>query len=162
MSAETQEWFIAERTKALALVALTRRDDLVVQSAGPGLGLAFIVSITREKGQQSPRQFGVVLRGSKRTLTEPRLDQALLPEIESFLRTGPFPYPVCLFYFTMDDSQGYWTWVAEPAVTEAGPRFLLRETPHGRKLDRTAVDEIVEQVDRWYDDFFGQITVRAS
>ncbi|HYT92117.1 MAG TPA: hypothetical protein VEL76_25605 [Gemmataceae bacterium] len=51
---------------------------------------------------------------------------------------------------------------AEPAVTEAGSRLLLHEVPHCRKLDTAALDEIVAQVDRWYDAFFSQIAVRAS
>src|SRR5262249_31176399 len=70
--------------------------------------------------------------------------------------------PVCFFHFSMDDDQGHHTWVAEPAVTEDGPRLLMHEAPHCGKLDAAALDEIVAQVDRWYDAFFSQIAVRAS
>ncbi|HYT91462.1 MAG TPA: hypothetical protein VEL76_22300 [Gemmataceae bacterium] len=162
MSEETQEWFVAERTRALALVHLTRRADLVVRNAAEGIGLQFTVFITREKDPQSVRQFGVFLRGTKSAVTEAQLDKMLRPAMKSFLRSGQFPYPVCLFHFSMDDDQGYSTWVAEPAVTEAGPRLLMHEVPHCRKLDTAALDEIVAQVDRWYDAFFSQIAVRAS
>ena len=96
------------------------------------------------------------------SVTEGHLDKVLRPAMQSFLRIGPFPYPVCLFHFTMDDDQGYYTWVAEPAVTDAGPRLLMHETPHCRKLDNVALDEIVARVDGWYDAFFGRIAVKAS
>jgi hypothetical protein len=62
----------------------------------------------------------------------------------------------------MDGDQGYYTWVAEPAVTAEGPRLQMHAAPHCRTLDRPALDEIVENVDRWYDAFFGQIAVKAS
>ena len=159
---EQQEWFIEERTRALAMVALTRRDDLVVANAGQGSGLQFIVCLVKDNGEPAVRQFGVFLRGTKSPATEADLDRLLRPTLRSFLRQGRFPYPVCLFHFTMDDDQGFFTWVAEPAVGEEGPRLLLHDVPHCRKLDRTALDEIVELVDRWYDAFFSRITVEAS
>jgi hypothetical protein len=157
-----QKWFIAERSKALAMVVLTRRDDLVVRNAGQDTGLQFLVSFSKGNGEPAIRQFGVFLRGTKSPVIEAHLDRTLRPKMQSYLRKGPFPYPVCLFHFTMDDDQGYFTWVAEPAVADEEPRLLLQEGPHSRKLDRAALDEIVDKVDRWYDVFFRQITVKAS
>jgi hypothetical protein len=162
MSENKQEWFIAERTRALAMLHLTRRDDLEVTPAGQGVGLEYIVYITKGGKERSLRQFGVFLRGTKSPVTERHLDKLLRPTMQSFLGIGPFPYPVCLFHFTMEDDQGYFTWVAEPAVTEDGPRLLMHEEAHCRKLDRAALDEIVSRVDSWYDAFFGRIAVKAS
>lgn len=162
MGEDRQKWFVAERARALAMIHLTRRDDLVVQKAGEGLGLEFIVRITKEAGEPSLRQFGVFLRGSKSSATEAHLDKVLRPVLRSFVGIGQFPYPVCLFHFTMDDDKGYYTWVAEPAVAHGGPRLLMHQAPHCRTLDRAALDEIVEKVDRWYDAFFGRIAVEAS
>jgi hypothetical protein len=82
--------------------------------------------------------------------------------MQSLLRVGPFPYPVCLFYFTMDDDQGYYSWVAEPAVEAGQPRLLMHAAPHCRKLDAAALDDIVQKVDHWYDAFFSRIAVKAS
>ncbi len=162
MSEEKQEWFVAERARVLAMVHLTRRDDLVVAKAGPGVGLEFLVSIARENGGPSARQFGVFLRGTKSPATEAHLDKVLRPAMQAFSRIGQFPYPVCLFHFSMDDDQGHYTWVAEPTVADEGPRLLMHDAPHFRKLDRAALDEIVGKVDRWYDAFFSQIAVKAS
>lgn len=162
MTEEKQEWFVAERARALAMIHLTRRKDLVVKQAGREAGLEFVVTITKEEGEPSLRQFGIFLRGTKAAVTEGHLDKLLRPTMRSFQRIGQFPYPVCLFHFTMDDDQGYFTWVAEPVVEEDGPKLLMHSEPHCRKLDRAALDEIVDRIDRWYDVFFGRIVVKAS
>jgi hypothetical protein len=164
MTRKEQEWFVAERARALALMHLTRRDDLIVTAAGQGVGLDYLVYIAKggQAREGSARQFGVFLRGTKSAVTEEHLDKVLRPTMQGLLRIGPFPYPVCLFHFTMDDDQGYFTWVAEPAVTREGPRLLMRREAHCRKLDRAALDDIVGRVDRWYDAFFESIAVQAS
>ncbi len=162
MSEEKQKWFVAERARALAMIHLTRRDDLMVMKAGQGLGLEFIVTVAKEGGGPSLRQFGVALRGTKSPVTVAHLDKVLRPAMQSFRGVGAFPYPVCLFHFTMDDDQGYYTWVAEPAVAGGEARLLMHQTAHCRILDRAALDEMVGQVDRWYDAFFGRIAVEAS
>ncbi len=141
---------------------LTRRKDLIIANAGRDVGLDFIASIARQEGERSLRQFGVILRGSRSPVTEDQLNQELRPTMQSLQRLGQFPYPVCLFYYTMDDDQGYFTWVAEPGVADDGPRLLMHTDAHCRKLDRAALDEIVSGVDRWYDAFFGRIAVKAS
>jgi hypothetical protein len=164
MSENGQEWFVAERSKVLARVYLTRRDDLVIRDPGAGrdVGLEYLVGITREGEKSSVRQFGVVLRAARDRVTEEHLNKILRPTMESFLRVGEFPYPVCLLYFTMDDNQGYYTWIAEPTLTEDGkPRLQVHSTADCKKLDREALDKIVSQVDAWYDAFFANIVVGA-
>jgi hypothetical protein len=162
MSPDSQEWFVTERARALAMIHLTRRDDLIVKKPAEGTGLEFMVYLSGKKGEPAVRQFGVALRGTKSTVTEAHMDYALRSTLQSFLRAGPFPYPVCLFHFTMDGDQGYYTWVAEPAVAGGRPQLLLHEAPHVRKLDRAALDEIVAAVSRWYDAFLEQVAVKAS
>src|SRR5438874_73864 len=149
MSASEQEWFVAERARALAMIHLTRRPDLVVTHGGRDVGLEYVVSITREGGEPSLRQFGVFLRGTRSAVTEDQLNKLLRPTLASLQRVGPFPYPVCLWHFTMDDDQGYQTWVAEPAVVDERPRLILHAAAHCRKLDRASLDELVAQVNRW-------------
>lgn len=154
-----QEWFIAERTRALAMVYLTRRDDLALAPAGRESGLDLVVSL---KGERGPRPFGVMLRGALGTTSEERLDEALRPAMQAVGGRGEFPYPVCLLYFTMADDRGYYTWVAEPAVVDGVAQLVLHSEPHGRKFDRTALDEIVGQVGHWYEAFFARVAVKAS
>ncbi|MHC5539465.1 hypothetical protein ACYOEI_14705 [Singulisphaera rosea] len=35
-------------------------------------------------------------------------------------RFGPFPSPVVLFYFTMEDEAAWYTWASEPVVLSEG------------------------------------------
>jgi hypothetical protein len=79
------------------------------------------------------------------------------------LRYRPFPFPVVLFHFTMEDNGSWYTWVAEPVVLSGGGFEILQ---HGeaacRPLDTEAIDEIVEAVDRWYDAFFARAIRESS
>jgi hypothetical protein len=163
MTRNEQAWFVAERSRAMALMHLTRRDDLIVTEAGRESGPEYVVYLTEgETRERSVRQFGVFLRGTKAVVPEERLDKVLHPVMQNLLRSGPFPYPVCLFHFTMDNDQGHYTWVAEPEVTGDSLQLLMRAAAHCRKLDRAALDEIVSRVDCWYDAFFERIAVKAS
>jgi hypothetical protein len=158
-----QEWFVAERTRALATMYLTRRDDIVIKDARDAeVGLEYLIYIVKETEVPAVRQFGVALRGTPSPATEGQLDKVLRPTVRGLHRVGLVPYPVCLFHFTMEDNQGYYTWVAEPAVIDGAPKLLTHSEPHCRKLDREALDGIVNQVDRWYDAFFANISIRAS
>jgi hypothetical protein len=80
--------------------------------------------------------------------------------MQSFSRVQEFPYPVCLLYFTMEDNQGYYTWIAEPVLTGDGkPQLQMHATADCKKLDREALDKMVSQVDAWYGAFFASIVV---
>jgi hypothetical protein len=162
VSENGNEWFIAERARALARMHLTRREDLRVTHVGKGFGLEYVVYITRKSEKDSVRQFGVVLRASQSPVTEHYLNRILRPTMQSFQRGGEYPYPVCLFYFTMEDNQGYYTWVAEPVLAEGGkPRLMVHSSASCKPLDREALDKIVSQVDAWYDAFFSSMVVGA-
>jgi hypothetical protein len=161
MSHHEKDWFLTERAQALAIVHLTRRDDLGISNAimAEDVGLDYLVTIKKGSDRPSIRKFGIVLRSAVGPTTEERLNKLLQPAMPGFLRGGEYPYPVCLFYFTMEDNQGYYTWIAEPLVTEGGrPQLLMRQEPDSRKLDRPALDAIVKRVDEWYDAFYSSIT----
>jgi hypothetical protein len=157
-----QEWFVAERARALLIVYLTRRDDLVLSECAKEKGLNYLVWIKNENESPSVRQFGVFLRASVKAHTLPQLNKILRPQMRSLLRGRNFPYPVCLLYFTMEDNQGYYTWMVEPVLTEDGkPRLQRHSDASCAQLDRAALDKIVSQVNRWYDAFFSTIVITA-
>jgi hypothetical protein len=52
----------------------------------------------------------------------------------------------------MEETQGWYTWVAEPVVTETGAaRLAHHEAASCEPLDRATLDLIVDKVNRWYD-----------
>ncbi len=67
-------------------------------------------------------------------------------------RYGPFPFPVVLFYFTMMESQSWYTWVMQPIELEGERMELeLRQEADCRPLDDASLNTIIARVDQWYD-----------
>lgn len=162
MNENNKEWFVAERAQALAWMHLTQRDDLIITQTSKDVGLDYLVSLTKKNDKPSLRQFGVILQAARKPLTVEQLDKLLRPSMQSLQRVGEFPYPVCLLYFTMEDNRGYYTWVAEPVLTEESkPRLQRHAAASCKMLDRPALDHIVSQVNAWYDAFFSSIVVSA-
>lgn len=150
---------LADRTRSLAIVLLTERDDLLLRRPGEDLGVDLLVEIGRKR-QRPLRRFGVILRGRWSAVTLPRVNTALTKEMRSLLSTGPHSIPVCILFFVMEGDQGYYTWLVEPVVTAEGrPKLQSHSTPDCKPLDRDALDDIVERVDAWYDAFFAEIAV---
>ena len=148
---EDNDWFVPERTRTLALVALTRREDLDVNNGSELDHLDLLVDLTKKK-KLSHKRFGVVLHGNmeRTSLRDANID--LQPTLRSFLKQRLPSFPVCLFYFTMRDNQAYYTWILEPLLQETGePRLRKREVADCKMLDHDSLDAIVTQVSKWYD-----------
>jgi hypothetical protein len=154
----SQQRFIAERVRALAVVYLTRRDDLIVTEEPGDVGIDLSVTLNVEtKGRH--RKFGVELRGDWAAVTADHANQVLRPAMHEMRRYGPFAFPVVLFFFTMENNEGWYTWAAEPVVSSTGEfEIVQRGEASCRPLNSGAIDEIVDAVDRWYDAFFSRAT----
>jgi hypothetical protein len=120
---ESKEQFIADRVRALATVVLTRRDNLVVAETKQSTGLDYHVNVERE---DKPMRlvFGVLLRGVSSPVTAEHANKVLAPTMGSFQGMRKFTYPVCLFFFTMREEQAFFSWLAEPRATDAGPKLV--------------------------------------
>lgn len=160
MNREFKEWFVSERAKALALVLLTRRDDLLVKETKEENGLDYTVRI-KPGDNAGERPFGVYMGSGMAPLTLEEANKQLKPVMGKVQALGPFHFPVCVFYFTMKDNQGYYSWAYEPVLTAEG---RLKLTGHAEaycnKLSNESLEDIVSAVKRWYDVFFK--TIMAS
>jgi hypothetical protein len=158
----TQQRFIAGRARALAVVYLTRRGDLIVTEEAADLGVDLQVTLNLDH-KEGHRKFGVALKGVWRAVTADQVNKVLSPSMQKMLRCGAFPFPVVLFFFTMENNEGWYTWVAEPVVSsEQGFELVQHGDASCRPLNSEALDEIVEAVDRWYDAFFARATRATS
>jgi len=154
----TQLRFIAERVRALAVVYLTRRGDLIVTDEAADVGVDLWVTLNLED-KEGHRKFGVELRGVLKAGTADHANKRLYSSMQKMLRYGPFPFPVVVFFFTMENNKGWYTWASEPVVSSNGQFGLVQHAEAScRPLDSGAIDEIVETVDRWYDAFFAGVT----
>jgi hypothetical protein len=154
---EVGAWFIEQRTRSLATVYLTRRDDLDVTEAAEADGVDLTVTIKARK-EAANRRFGLVLQGARPEMTVEEVNAVLKPALVA-LSVRAFPYPVCLFFFTMEHDRGYYTWVAEPMLTGDGsPALAQNREADGADLDTTALATIVARVNQWYDAFYSSMT----
>jgi Domain of unknown function (DUF4365) len=152
----TQQHFIVERARALALVYLTRREDLIVTEEAADVGIDLWVRLDRDD-RDGHRKFGVQVKGGLADVAPDQVNKALQVGMQQGLRYRPFPFPVVLFFFTMEDNEGWYTWVAQPVVTSGGGFEIMQHAEAScRPLDSSAINEIVEAVDRWYDTFFAR------
>jgi hypothetical protein len=156
-----QNRFISARVRALAIVRLTRRPDLILKEEPADAAIDLIVTLANEE-RPGVRQFGVELSGIWSKCTAASANASLRPKMQSLLRYAPFPFPVVVFFFTMEDDRSWYTWAAEPVVREDGFELIQHSSADCRPLDDAAVDEIVESVDRWYDAFFANATREAD
>jgi hypothetical protein len=150
------EWYIEQRARSLATIYLTRRDDLIVMDAAEG-GEVDLQVVIKTRKEAANRKFGVILKGTRNERLVNQANAILRPIMEA-LSTREFPYPVCLFFFRMDNDEGFYTWVAEPVVTDDGsPVLHHRNEAACRDLDTNAINEIVESVSEWYDAFSASV-----
>jgi hypothetical protein len=149
MSNQTDS-LVAERAQALSMILLTSREDLRVIEPKQDTGIDFLVEIS--KPRRAARHFGVQWKAQVAPATDAQVNQALRPTMRNLARAYEYTYPVCLFYFTMQDDKARYTWVAGPAVQPDGrPDLVLRTEANCAALDQAALDRIVRLVEEWYD-----------
>ncbi len=150
MTEASKAKLLADRVRAMATVVLTRRDDLMIAETKRGTGLDLQVVIDRDD-KPMRLAFGVLLRGISSTATAPRANGALGPTMGHFQGLRKFTYPVCLFFFTMQEDQEFFCWLAEPVMTPDGPKLVHHDKAACVEFTRELLDQIVERVIEWYD-----------
>jgi hypothetical protein len=99
-----------------------------------------------------------VVKGGWEGVTAARAKELLRSDMRQMRRYGPFPFPVVIFYFTMEDNQGWFTWVAEPLTSpDGGIELRVHKEASCQPLDDHAVDEILTRVNSWYDAYYAQV-----
>jgi len=146
---KTQPWYVTQRAEALAMMHLTRRDDLVVRQSAADQDL--LVQL-RENGAVTGRMFGVQIKAVESGEAVVRKQRAAVREVlahqNDLLRDVPFP--VCMLFFTLDSDTGYYAWVVEPSDDPAGLRLVRADGCEFHDLDEQGLDRIVEDVEEWY------------
>ena len=153
-----QEMFIAKRVQALAVMYLTRRRDLLVETAAEDIGFDLVVRLVLPE-KDGVRQFGVKLAGA---LTKQHADKVLRRCVEQTQKHGPFAFPICTFFFGMEDNQGCYTWIAAPVVRTEKALLHMPPDPDCKPLGKAALGALVAQVDRWYDAFFDNLLTTSG
>lgn len=152
---KSQPWYLRQRAESLAIMYLTRRQDLIVarHESDSDAGLDLLVTIGRDGGS-SGRIFGVTVKAAVSSHNPHR--NGGHTEIESTNGASSYhqdiPFPVLLFFFTMKDDQGYFRWIKEPVPDrKAGASLLMATSSALMPLTDAAIESIVVEVDAWYD-----------
>jgi len=141
------EYFIDERAEHLAIVYLTRSQDLAVERMKADYGLDMLVTILRDK-LPTGRVFGIQIKGRDRAFKDIQQEASLaLPQQEGNYFQD-LPFPVCVLFFTMEDDKGYYKWLKYPTGANESLRSL--EQNQWRSLDECQVGQIIEEVNAWY------------
>src|SRR6266498_4810286 len=139
----SQPWYVAERAEVLAKVFLTRRGDVRVTSAASDRGFDLQVELLKD-GAPTGRVFGVEIKAQVESRTDKEI--RLRPQV----RLNAEVFPVCLFFFTMEDDRGYWDWLSMPVLTsDERPRLEKPRVVDLRPLTTASIDEVVDSVNRW-------------
>jgi len=152
---EKKVWYLDERAKQLAIVYLSRRSDLAItRRQNSDYGLDFLVSLVKN-GEYTGRVFGVEVKARKslqrirqvsRNADEFHLDINNLPAYQDI------PFPLCLVVFIMENDEGYYRWIKKPVHdVERESRLLFNGSNIFKKLTNKAIDDIVTEVDNWYE-----------
>ncbi|MHC5939348.1 DUF4365 domain-containing protein [Nostoc sp.] len=150
----TAPWYIGRRAESLAVVYLTRRDDLIISQPTPNQGLDFLITITKD-GVYTGRLFGIEVKATNSTSNLKKhneilkLDKDRLSILEKF---KDLPFPVCLFFFILENDQGYYKWILEPKIDgENQVKLHFNEDDELKNLDDKEIANIISSINSWYD-----------
>src|SRR5437773_1887268 len=106
-------WFIEERARALAILLLTERDDLLIRTPEDSESGANVEVEIVKKGHPTKRRFGVKLKGTTLALLEKNAAQILAAAADAG-DAAKVPFPVCAFVFDVKHNHGFYGWLNEP------------------------------------------------
>jgi hypothetical protein len=167
--AAAEPWFVAERAEALAVVYLTRRDDVEVIPVSPAASHpGYDLLIQLRQGDPATRpSFGIIVKGTRSQRHSNRGTRpASFPIAYKAGELAPNTIPVCLFVFTVDDELGYYRWLQQPRITneqatlrnnlpsadqrsDQPDRIILNTAV--APLDNQAIEQMIAQVAQWYE-----------
>ncbi len=142
------QYFIGERAEHLALIYLTRSQDVIVDRMKADYGLNMLITILQDK-LPTGRIFGIKIKGRDKAFKDiQEISLSLSQQESNYLQDLPFP--VCILFFTMDDDKGYYKWIKYPSQSNKSLRYI--EQDRWRFLDEYGIRQIVEEVNVWYDE----------
>ncbi len=159
------ETYIANRAELLANLVLTRRKDVSVLkfSVTDDAGLDLVARVpVRVHDEEIHASFGVVVMGTNEPLPN---EHIATKHANARSKHGPskgfFLFPIVLFLFSMEEDQGYYSWLIQPHVTRDEGPTLIRISPLDMtKMSKKSVDHMIDQVRLWFE-AMGEIVLKA-
>lgn len=145
---------LEQRALQLAILHLSRRDDLLISPSKDEYGIDLLVSLLLG-GKSKGRVFGIMVKAGRFVSVKTvgvEQNQFKLP-INVPALPEDLPFPLALFVFNMEDDEGYCRWLLAPTPTLAtnASRPSLSQAQTFRRVSPTTIDELIAQVNHWYD-----------
>jgi hypothetical protein len=159
MQNEKYPWFIPERSKALAALLLTSRDEVHVQSERvKEEGVDLLVEIDQGDAL-STRLFVVQVKGTLSSEKNEWMESA-----GQLFKVGPqsIDLPACIIVVNVRNNNADYAWLAEPLIQDQKARLKFHAAGDFHALTPQAVDEIINRVKAWYDVLPQQLTPTSS
>ncbi len=157
---KTVDWFVRERSRALARMYLTRWPDLVIRKTDQEEKLDFVVTLRKQEELPDVRKFGIVLKEGVQGATPEDANRVVESTLKEFSDVVA-PYPIILLYFTMKDNGGYAAWVAEPQVVDEDIAVLYMPVQtRPAVLSVESLMDMLGRIDHWYDVRLAEIRSR--
>jgi hypothetical protein len=150
MVGQPRVWYLEERAEQLALLYLSRRNDLRVTKLHDDYGIDLLVEIYQDN-HPTGRMFGVLLKAQ---VSQDQEHEQIDTKISSgeMQSVKDLPFPLCLFVFVMDNDAAYYLWVKQPLVAPEGfPHLVINDVAQIKTLTKESINDIVQQVERWYE-----------
>jgi hypothetical protein len=125
-------YFIHERAEHLALMYLTRCQDLAIEQMNADSGLDMLVTILQDQ-LPTGRFFGVEIKGQDKAFKNVQQVASLVLPQQEQRYFQDIPFPVCALLFTMEDDNGYYKWLKYSSGSSKSLHSL--EQNHWRSLD---------------------------
>lgn len=151
--ATKEAWYIGQRSEALAVMYLTRRDDLIVSRQKEEHGLDFLVTLLKDGGY-SGRLFGVQVKATASTAKLIQRDDSveIKLNLDPLRSLAELPFPVCLFFFTLENDKGYYKWILEPIFEDqSNSKLCFNKSNSFKELTNEEIGNIISSVNTWYD-----------
>ncbi|HLP87590.1 MAG TPA: DUF4365 domain-containing protein [Nostocaceae cyanobacterium] len=155
MMKKEEPWYFSFRSEAIASLYLTRRDDVTICKQEKGQDINLIVTIAKDKSSIS-RVFGVIVKAnvSSENLVQ-KSDEEIFKiniNLTDFQTLLKLKLPICLFFFNVDNDEGFYKWVVEPVTENTKYSTLqLNEENRFKILTDAEINNIVDLVNVWYD-----------
>lgn len=141
--------FIAERAESLAVMYLTRRQDLVIERMkSADYGFDILVTILRDN-LPTGRVFGVQVKAQDTAIGNLQdISLSIARQTTEYLHNVPFP--LYLFLFTMEGDKGYYRWLNN-VIADSNQVSPVLQKEQWHSLDENGIRQIVDDVNAWYD-----------
>lgn len=145
---------LEQRALQLAILHLSRRDDLLISPSKDAYGIDLLISLLLG-GKSKGRVFGIMVKAGRFVSVKTvgvEQNQFKLP-INVPALPEDLPFPLALFVFNMEDDEGYFRWLLAPlgTIATSTDRLSVSQEQTFTRVSPATVDQIISQVNHWYD-----------